>query len=209
MLYDADPTHFLMLLILGLSLAARRKTELSQLWSFDPYEISFKGEYYRFLSAPLVHRSALILAINLLILFIFGSSIHETFLRVFSKKASFLYLLLFFSASIIGLIPPFLGKKTIKGFTCSSCGSGITAILTACLFLNPKLTFHLYGFECPVVVTYAIAISYMVFSHFKTQKTRDRFVSISLGLLSGLLFCVILFPNSLVLFFQQIYPIIF
>ncbi len=204
MLYNIDPTHFLMFIILGCSLLARRNSKLADIWALDPYRVSSNNEYYRFLTAPFIHRSPLHLGLNLLALFIFGSHTFENFQRVFTSRGSFLYLTLFMLASIICQIPPYLGHRQEKGFQSSGASAGISAIIFATLFLNPTLlSFTAFGHEFSFG-GFMIGLGYLVACHLMAKTSADRHSGASVGALIGMLFVIFLHKSSLTLFAEKL-----
>lgn len=135
-----------------------------------PYDESRQKEYYRFLSSGFVHGSGMHLAINMYVLYTFGTVVEEIFSYQFEAMGKIVFVLFYLSAIVVADIPTFLKNKDNPRFASIGASGAVSAIVFVFIIYYPwhGLTFIFFPFfSIPAIV---LGIGYLIYSSWASQR---------------------------------------
>jgi membrane associated rhomboid family serine protease len=162
---------------------------------FWPSEIKRRKQYYRFFSYGFIHLDFFHIAFNLFTLYSFGERLERyTFAQnqVFGTSAKIFYLILYVTAIIISVIPDYLKNKNNFSYRALGASGAVSAVLFACIILDPKLSLYLLFIPIPIP-GYVFGIIYLAYSAYmaKQGNTNIGHATQFSGAIYGLLFTII------------------
>jgi len=170
----------------------------------NPYQISNRKQYYRFLTSGFIHRDHFHLLMNMITLYFFGGIIEKIFNQIFGKLGGVYFVLLYLMAIVVSDLPTYLKNRTNPGYNSLGASGGVAAVVFAFIILLPLEKICLYYALC--IPGFILGPLYIIFSYYQGRKANDGINHDAhlYGALFGLLFCIILYPQSLPNFIQQI-----
>src|SRR5690606_9685104 len=103
-------TLLLIVVTVAISIIAFSRTELQLRWIFNPYLVSSKNQFYRFISSGFIHSDYVHLIFNMIALFFFGEAMEKEFNR-FGYLGKVLFLLLYIGGIIVSDLPTYFKHK--------------------------------------------------------------------------------------------------
>ncbi|MCS7018025.1 MAG: rhomboid family intramembrane serine protease [Cytophagales bacterium] len=139
----------------------------------NPYRISRKGEWYRFVTSGLIHQGWVHLLFNMFTFYFFGRWMEHYFVIVYGKTLGYLlFLLLYVGGIIVADIPTYFKYKNTPYYNSLGASGGVSAVIFATIFYNPTEEVCLYAFFClPGFVWGGI---YLAYSYFYDQRGADN-----------------------------------
>ena len=140
---------------------------------FHPVTIHENNQWYRFLSSGFIHADMTHLAINMFVLWSFGSAIeiylYPSFLGDFSTMK---YIILYFGGIIVSSIPSYIRHKTNPNYAALGASGGVAAVVFAVIIFSPWQNLYLYGvIAIPQIVA---GVGYLVYSWYKDKRATDN-----------------------------------
>ncbi len=173
-------------------------------WLMNPYSVERKGQYYRFLSSGFIHADYMHLFFNMFGLYGFGVYLESAFKYQYGHQiGGILYLLLFVLGIIVSELPSFFKHKNNINYNSLGASGGVSAIIFACIMLNPWLSMSIYFIPIKGIF---FAILYTWYSVWMSNKNYDN-VNHSAHLYGGLfgaVYMIIAYPGALTNFINQI-----
>lgn len=167
-----------------------------------PYLEARSGQYHRLLTSGFVHGSWNHLAINMFVLWQFGSMIEIYFEQMFGAgMSSAFYIGFYLSAIVVANLGTFFKHRNHQGFR-SVGASGVTSALVFIYsFLDPWAMFIF-----PPVPAILFAVLYVGYSTWAARQDRDNIDHLAhlYGGLYGIVFLVLAYPDSLRIFIHQL-----
>ncbi|WP_448518435.1 rhomboid family intramembrane serine protease [Rhodoflexus sp.] len=198
-------TVIIMLITGGISIYVFTRPDLQEKWMLNPYRISRRGEWYRFITSGLIHIGWVHLIFNLFTFYFFGSWIERYFVIVHGQKLGYLYFLLLYIGGIVAAdIPTYLRYKDHSYYNSLGASGGVSAIIFATIFYNPTEVVCLYAFFClPGFIWGGI---YLGYSYFYDKRGSDSINHSAhlYGALFGFLLAFLIRPSAIVHFFDAI-----
>lgn len=130
-----------------------------------PYQVRRRGEVHRLLTAGWVHADLMHLAFNMIALYFFAE-------KVTSALGVFRFLVLYFSAVIIGFIPTTLRHMGDPGYGSMGASGAVAAVMFSAILLFPKLKLMLMFLPIPVSGLVFAAV-YLAYSAWSSLSARD------------------------------------
>lgn len=196
----------IIIVITGLiSYQALNNRDLFNKLKHHPYAELRNKEYHRFLSSGFVHGSIGHLAINMYVLYIFGTYVENTFLGLFGETMGrFNFILLYLLTIVFADIPTFLKHKNNPQFASVGASGAVSGILFIFILLNPWSTLLImFVIPCPAIIA---GIAYLIYSSWASKNTTDMIDHDAhfFGAVFGLLFVLALRPGLFSLFMERL-----
>lgn len=140
---------------------------------FHPVTIREQHQWYRFLTSGLVHADFVHLAVNMFVLWSFGTAIEKylypSFLGEFSTQK---YLLLYFGGIVVSSIPSYVRHYKNPNYAALGASGGVSAVVFAVILFEPWQNLYLYGvIAIPQILAGA---AYLYYSWYKDKKATDN-----------------------------------
>ena len=124
-----------------ISIYAMKRPEVLRKMMLSPYKVVHDNAYYRILSHGFIHADGMHLAINLFVLWEFGSVVEMEF----GEEFPFLY----FGAIIAASIPAIVKHKNNINYNSLGASGAVSAVLMAFIVAHPSHTLLLF-FVIPI-----------------------------------------------------------
>ena len=140
---------------------------------FHPVTIREHQQWYRFLTSGFIHADVMHLAINMFVLWSFGSAIetyyYPNFLGEFTAQK---YMLLYFGGIMVSSIPSYIRHKKNPGYAALGASGGVSAVVFAATLFEPWQNLYLYGvIAIPQIVAGA---AYLGYSWYQDKRATDN-----------------------------------
>lgn len=123
-----------------ISLAAFNNSKVLNDLIFYPPAIHYQKQYYRFITSGFIHGDYVHLIFNMLSFYFFGPAVEELFIRIFDPSTGrVLYLLLYFSALIVCLLPTYAKNKDNNHYMGLGASGAVSAVIFAAIMFQPQL----------------------------------------------------------------------
>ncbi len=173
-------------------------------WLMNPYQIERKGQYYRFLSSGFIHADYMHLFFNMFTLYSFGGYLEAAYKYQYGMQlGGVFYLLLFIVGIIVSDMPSYFKHKNNYNYNSLGASGGVSAIIYACILLNPWSQLYIYFIPLKGIV---FALLYTAYSIWMSKKGYDNVNHNAhlWGGLFGVIFMILTYPQALTGFINQI-----
>ena len=170
----------------------------------NPYRVTKRNEYYRFVTSGFIHADFGHLIFNMLTLWFVGEGIERLFNMLFGPSGTAYYLFLYIVGIIVSDIPTFLKHKNNSNYNSLGASGGVSAVLFAAILINPLMDIYLYFFI--KLKAFVFGILFLAYSIYEGRRGRS-YVNHSAhiyGAVFGMVFMAVVYPDSVPAFFQQI-----
>jgi membrane associated rhomboid family serine protease len=150
------------------SVAGFSNHKLMNEWILNPYYTVHHRQWWRMLTSGLLHANLMHLAVNMYVLYGFGSFLELYFKVYIGANATFYYLALYFLGIIAANISSVIRHKDDPGYNALGASGATSALVFANIVLNPwhgsiGLIFLPSGFSLPNIVFGALYLAYCVY----------------------------------------------
>ena len=104
-------TLYITIATVAISLLAMNNESLMDKLIFHPYSVARDNQLYQYITSGFIHADFMHLAFNMFSFYMFGDLVEQYFSMLFGASGSFFYLLLYFSALIVCLVPTYYQHK--------------------------------------------------------------------------------------------------
>lgn len=197
-------TLILVIITSGISYYAFSNYSLMDKLILNPYKVTKRNEYYRFITSGFVHADFGHLIFNMLSLWFVGEGIESIFYHLFGPSGSFYFLFLYIVGIIVSDIPTYLKNRTNSNYNSLGASGGVSAVLFAAILFAPTMTISLYFFI--KMKAFIFGILFLGYSYYEARKGTS-YVNHSahmVGAIFGMLFMAVVYPSAVPGFFAQI-----
>jgi membrane associated rhomboid family serine protease len=197
-------TYIIIGITVLVSFLAWSRRELLGKLIFNPYLVHTRGQYQRFLTSGFVHQDHAHLLFNMLTFYFFGLAVESRFTEIFGDNGTIYFVALYLMAIVVSEIPTYFKNKNDPRYNSLGASGGVAAIVFALILFEPLKNFYLYfAIPIPGVI---LGVGYIIYSIYQGRKMSDNVNHDAhlYGALFGLLFCIVLYPQALPDFLNQI-----
>lgn len=199
-------TVILMIIIGLVSFVAWKQPAKMEKWILNPYKAFHNKEYFRFITSGFIHANWGHLIFNLFTLFFFGRNVEYTFIGLMGPATGILaFWILFITAVVVSDLPSFFKFRNIPNYNSLGASGGVSAFVFSSIIFYPLQP--IYIMFIPIGIPgFILGALYLLYSYYQGKQLGDNINHDAhlFGALYGVLFTVILFPQSISLFFEQI-----
>ncbi|MES2797562.1 MAG: rhomboid family intramembrane serine protease [Bacteroidota bacterium] len=173
-------------------------------WLMNPYQINRKNQYYRFLSSGFIHADYMHLFFNMFTLYSFGAYLESAYKYQYGHQVGgIFYLALFLIGILVSDMPSYFKHKDNPNYNSLGASGGVSAIIFACIMLNPWLSMSIYFIPIKGIF---FAVLYVWYSVWMSKKGYDNINHSAhlYGGLFGVLFMAFTYPGAFTGFINQI-----
>lgn len=170
----------------------------------NPNKIKSRGQYYRFITSGFIHQNHMHLILNMFSFYFFGRVIEIVFGMVFGAWGPVYYIALYLIAIVISDLPSYLKHKDNPGYNSLGASGGVAAVIFASIVFQPIQKICLFFAIC--LPGFILGTAYIIYSYYQGRKSNDNINHDAhlYGAVFGFIFCVVLYPPSLMSFINQI-----
>lgn len=197
-------TIILIIITSGISYYAFNNSLFMDKMIMNPYRVTQKNEYYRFITSGFIHADFGHLIFNMLSLWFVGEQIERLFNILFGPSGTAYYLFLYLVGIIVSDIPTFLKHKNNSRYNSLGASGGVSAVLFAAFLYAPLMQVCLYFFLCmPGFIFGALFLAYSIYEGRRGRSYVNHSAHLY-GAIFGLVFMAVVYPASVPGFFEQI-----
>lgn len=196
-------TIILVIVTVGISIYAFERRDVMNKMIFNPYVITVRKQWYRFITHGFIHADYMHLAVNMFVLWGFGTVVEESFTQLLGPMGIVAFLLLYFAGMAIASISTYIKYKGNPGYNSLGASGATSAVLYASILLNPWGKLYLYFFPVPGIV---FGILYLVYSSYMGRRGGDyiNHEAHFYGAVFGFLYPILMKPQLLPYFIEQL-----
>lgn len=170
----------------------------------NPYKVSKQREFYRFITSGFVHANFSHLLWNMFSFYFFGLVVEYYFNYLFGSLGPILFIVLYLLAIVVSDMPSYFNHKDNPRYNSLGASGGVAAIIFASILFQPMQDICLYAILC--FPGFIFGFAYIIGSYYFGKRAKDNINHAAhiYGALVGFIFCIIIYPRSLMLFIEQI-----
>lgn len=197
-------TVILICITVAISFYTFNKRELQGRLMMNPYLIKTKRQYYRFISSGFIHKDHMHLLWNMFSFYFFGTAVERDFGGVFGESGVYYFIALYLTAIVVSDVPTYLKEKNNTNYNSLGASGGVGSVIFVFIVLQPLQSICLYFKLC--MPGFVFGAGYMAYTYYQGRKSKDNINHDAhlYGALYGLLFCVMTYPASILLFYEQV-----
>lgn len=187
----------------GISLYAMNNRDVLSKMMMNPYMVTQRGQYHRLLTSGLIHADFAHLFFNMFSLYFFGRNLEYIFNVIFGNLGAVYFIALYVLGIIISDLPTLLKHRNNPGYNSLGASGAVSSVIFACILFDPLADLLIYFIP---VKGFIFAVLYLVYSYISAKRSRDGINHDAhlYGALFGILFCIVLYPDSIRIFIEQI-----
>ena len=197
-------TNIIVIITVVLSVIAFSSSELMHRLIFNPYMITERKQWYRFITSGFIHADWMHLIVNMLVLWSFGNVVERYYITIFEEKGLFYFILLYLGGIVISITPSFKRHQHNAGYNALGASGAVAAVLFAAILFQPLQKIYLYGIiGLPGIL---LGVAYLVYSYYMDKKGGD-FINHDAhlwGAVFGIIFTIALKPSIFLHFIDQL-----
>lgn len=171
---------------------------------FHPDTIRRRGEWYRLLTSGLIHADFVHLAINMFVLWSFGTALELYYYPGYlGAYALYQYVALYFGGIMVASLPSYWRHRDDPNYAALGASGGVSAVVFAVIVFDPWQNLYLYGvLPIPQILGGA---AYLYYSWYKDRKGNDNVGHMAhfTGAIYGVVFTILMRPALLGHFLSQ------
>jgi membrane associated rhomboid family serine protease len=142
---------------------------------FFPPAITKQNQWYRFFTCGLIHADITHLLFNMFSLYMFGEFVERSFSTpiLFAEKGKLLYIIMYFLALFVCLIPTFIKHKNDYYYRSLGASGAVSAVVFAGILLDPTAKLGFF-FIPPVIPGYIFGPLYLILSTYLEKRSQDN-----------------------------------
>jgi membrane associated rhomboid family serine protease len=198
-------TIYIIIITVAVSIFAFNNNDLHYRLRFNPYMAHTENQWYRFFTHAFVHADWMHLAINMFVLYSFGTQVEQYFGFFFGGKAVFFYLLMYAGGILFSSISTYIKYKSEPYYNAVGASGAVSAVVFSSIVLDPmaKLGFLFLPIPMPAFV---FGVIYLIYSAYMSKKGNDNIGHDAhfWGALFGVFFTIALEPSLLLRFIHMV-----
>lgn len=186
------------------SFYAFSNAEVMRRFIMNPYLVKTRGQYYRFITSGFLHKDHVHLIFNMIALYFFGPIVETIFTAVFGPLGAVYFVVLYLIALVVSDIPSYFKHAGSPGYNSLGASGAVSAVVFAFILFLPLEKICLYFVLC--INGFILGIIYLVYSYYQGKKGGDLINHDAhlYGAVFGMVFCIVLYPNSIFVFWEQL-----
>lgn len=141
---------------------------------FDPPAITYRNEWYRFITCGFIHGDIPHLIFNMYSLYLFGPIVEAYFTSIFGSKGGLIYVLLYITALAMCMLPTYAKNKTNYHYRSLGASGAISAVIFSYVLLDPLRGMGLLIIPGLYIPGFLFGILYLVTSSIMAKKANSH-----------------------------------
>ncbi|MEN8204313.1 MAG: rhomboid family intramembrane serine protease [Bacteroidota bacterium] len=203
-------TLVIVIITILFSLYAFRHQEILYRFDLSPYHIVHKKQYYRIFTHAFLHADYVHLAINMLVLYSFGSYVEHMMGDLEAQGLIFsgpFFFILFYVASIaLASLTTISRYRNNEQYSALGASGAVSAVVFTYIFFAPLQKIYFYMIlPIPGIV---FGILYLAYSSYMGRRNKDNINHSAhfWGAVVGFVFPILLEPALFLVFLENLFP---
>jgi membrane associated rhomboid family serine protease len=182
--------------------AMNQRASLLYKLTMNPYMITKQGQYYRLITSGFIHGDFFHLAFNMFSFYFFGSQLEYIFQYIFGSAGSIYFIIMYLMAIVVSDVPTLFKHQNNPAYNSLGASGAVAAVIFACILFQPLNDIYLYGIPIPGII---LGVLYLIYSYISAKRSKDNVNHDAhfYGAIFGLVFCIVLYPDSINIFLEQ------
>lgn len=165
---------------------------------FEPFVIQVRREWYRFITHAFIHANLPHLAVNMFVLFMFGSGVERLYEVTLDRSSTLPYLLLYLGGIVFSALPSYRRNRYNPSYRAVGASGAVSAVLFAHILMLPTLPVYLFFIPVPIP-GWIFGGLYLAYSWYMDKRGGDNVAHDAhfFGAIYGLLFTATLDPGTI------------
>jgi len=203
-------TTIIVIITVAVSLLAFRKEGLFERFDLRPPAVVHHREYYRIFTHAFLHADYIHLAINMLVLYSFGTGVEDIFMELEAQgvifSGTFFYLLLYVSSIALSSLTTITRHRNNEAYSAVGASGAVSAVVFTFIFFAPLQKIYFYMvLPIPGII---FGILYLVYSSYMNRRDSDHINHAAhfWGAVVGFLYPILLEPSLINVFINNLIP---
>jgi len=197
-------TIIIVMVTCAISYLAMQNGKLRTQLIFHPATIKRHNQWYRFLSSGFIHADFLHLAINMFVLWSFGTAVEQRLYPAFlGGNATLKFLILYFGGIVVASYPSYQRHQNNHNYSALGASGGVSAVVFAAIVFYPWQNLYLYG-AVPIPQILGGA-AYLYYSWYQDKRGTDNIGHMAhfAGAVWGMVFTCAMNPELIARFLRK------
>lgn len=196
-------TIVIIVITVGVSLFAMNQANVQRSLMMNPYMITKRGQYYRLVTSGFIHGDHMHLIFNMFSFYFFGTQLEYIFQYIFGTMGTTYFIAMYVLGIIVSDIPTLFKHQNNPGYNSLGASGAVAAVIFGCILFQPLQDICLYYVLC--FPGFILGTVYIIYSYYSSKRSRDRINHDAhlFGAIFGLVFCIVLYPDSIRIFLEQ------
>lgn len=188
-----------------LSLYSWSSPVIFERWMFNPYLITRRRQYLRFLTSGFIHKDFVHLFLNMFVLYSFGRYVEFELQFMYGNNAPLTFLIIYILAIVVADLPTFFQYRNVRTYYSLGASGAVSAIVFSSIMFNPlgKVSIIFLPVSFPGFV---LGILYLIYSYYQGKRMAGNVNHNAhlFGALFGIAATVALDPNVIIEFISDL-----
>lgn len=187
------------------SLAALNNRQLFNSLLFQPFVIHERRDWFRFISHGFVHGSIMHLAVNMYVLWMFGTAVEAAYAQLIGGDPLVPYLFLYLAGIVLSALPGYYKHRHDPEYRAVGASGATSAVVFSYILLHPETRLMLIFLPIPLPA-WIFGGLYLAYEWYMSKRGRDGIAHDAhyFGALFGIAFTAMLGPHVVSGFFKAV-----
>jgi membrane associated rhomboid family serine protease len=141
---------------------------------------------------------------NMFSFYFFGRAVEQICNIIFGEAGGVYYIGLYLIAIVVSDLPTFFKNRDNVGYNSLGASGAVSAVILVYIIFQPLNLICIFFALC--LPGFIMGALYIIFSYYQGRKSNDNINHDAhlYGALFGLVFCMVFYPQSISIFFEQI-----
>ena len=203
-------TLVIVIVTILVSLYAFKRQELLYRFDLSPYHIVHKQQYYRIFTHAFLHADYVHLAINMLVLYSFGSYVEHKLDDLEAQgvifSGPFFFVLLYLASIALASLTTISRYRNDEKYSALGASGAVSAVVFTYIFFAPLQKIYFYMvLPIPGIL---FGILYLIYSSYMGKRNKDNINHSAhfWGAVVGFIFPILLEPSLFLDFLENLFP---
>jgi len=189
-----------------LSLMAFNKRELLYRFELNPYSMVHNKQWFRVATHALIHADFMHLFVNMFVLWNFGPTVEQLFITFFGVKGLLFFVMLYLGGVLFSALPAIQKHQNNPSYNAVGASGAVSAILFSSIMFMPMTKLRLLFIPIGIPA-WIFGLLYLAYEIYSSKNSNDHIAHDAhyVGAIFGVVFTLILEPNLIVNFFNQVF----
>lgn len=172
---------------------------------FYPFGMQLQRDWFRFITHGFVHGGFLHLAINMYVLWMFGTAVEDAYADITGRSSTLPFLVLYLGGIVLSSIPGYFKHKDDPNYRAVGASGATSAVVFSFILLHPATKLMLILLPIPLPA-WLFGLLYLGYEWYMSKRGRDGIAHDAhyFGALYGIAFTALLDPKAVARFIQAV-----